>query len=152
MLRRLANAEVDCVVIGGIAMVLHGSARLTRDLDIAFAPDEANLETLGQALLEMDARLRDVEAELPFLPDARTLKRVQLLPLATSEGWLDVHRTVAGVSYRSLRRNAERMEIDDFSVLVASQDDLIRMKRAAGRNVDLGDLDELEVMKRLRRG
>jgi predicted nucleotidyltransferase len=149
MLRRLAVARVDFVVIGGIAMVLHGSARNTRDLDIVFAPRKANLKRLGEALVGLDARLRDVDIPLPFVPDERTLRNVQLLTLDTAQGWLDVHRRVAGVDdYPGLRRRADRMTLDDFSVLVASHDDLIKMKRAAGRDVDRGDLNELAVMKR----
>jgi predicted nucleotidyltransferase len=153
MLRRLTAAKVDFVVIGGIALVLHGSARLTRDLDIVFGPGNANLKRLGEVLVELQAKLRDVDTPLPFVPDAPTLKLVELLTLETSQGWLDVHRTVPGVAgYRDLRRDAERMEIDDFEVLVASHDDLIAMKRAAGRDRDVADLAELETMKRLRRG
>src|SRR4029453_7441662 len=108
MLRRLAAGRVDFVVIGGIAMVLHGSARITRDLDIVFGSSAANLRRLGQVLVDLEARLRDVDTGLPFVADARALKNVQLLTLATSEGWLDVHRTVEGVKgYADLRRNAE---------------------------------------------
>lgn len=153
MLRRLTVAEVDFVVIGGIAMVLHGSARITRDLDIVFEAGDANLQRLGQALIDLDARLREVDVDVPFVPDERALKRVHLLTLATSEGWLDVHRAVAGAQdYASLRRNADRMRVDDFTLLVASHDDLIRMKEAAGRDVDRADLKELEAMKRFTSG
>lgn len=149
MLRRLSAAKVDFVVIGGIAMVLHGSPRMTRDLDIVFAAGTANLRKLGEVLLELDAKLRDVDTPLPFVPDTRALRNVELLTLSTSEGWLDVHRTVGGIrDYAGLRKNADRMSIEDFTVLVASHDDLIRMKRAAGRDVDRGDLNELAVMKR----
>jgi hypothetical protein len=151
LLRRLVAGGVDFVVIGAIAVVLHGSARLTRDLDIVFAPDNGNLEALGRVLVALDARLRDVEEEVPFVPDAGTLRGVQLLTLATSAGWLDVHRRVDGAPpYANLRRNAERMDLGDFFVLVASPDDLIAMKRAAGRDRDLADIAEIEAIKRLR--
>jgi hypothetical protein len=152
MLRRLTKAGVDFVVIGGIAMLLHGSARLTRDLDILFAADEGNLEALGGALMGLEARLREITDDVAFVPDAGTLRNVQLLTLNTTEGWLDVHREVDGAPrYDVLRRNAERMDLGDFSVLVASPDDMIAMKLAAGRPVDLVDVEELEAIKRLRR-
>src|SRR5215216_2454166 len=79
LIERLAEARVDYVVIGGIALVLHGSARLTRDLDIVFAPDEANLRTLGRVLVDLNAKLRGVDEDVPFVPDERTLGNVQLL-------------------------------------------------------------------------
>ena len=151
LLRRLTSGGVDFVVIGAIAVVLHGSARLTRDLDIVFAPDRGNLEALGRVLTSLEAQLRDVGQQIPFVPDAKTLDGVSLLTLETSAGWLDVHREVAGVpAYGGLRRRAERMDLGDFHVLVASLDDLIAMKRAAGRDQDLVDVAELEAIKRLR--
>jgi hypothetical protein len=152
MLRRLTEAGVDFVVIGGIAMLLHGSSRLTRDLDIVFAADAGNLEALGGVLVGLDARLREIPDDVAFVPDAGTLRNVQLLTLDTTAGWLDVHRQVEGAPrYDVLRRHAERMDLDGFSVLVASPDDMIAMKLAARRPVDLIDVDELQAIKRLRR-
>lgn len=151
LLRRLTAAGVDFVVIGGIAAILHGSARVTRDLDIVFALDNANLEALGRVLIESEARLRGVDDDVPFVPDARTLKRVQLLTLETNAGWFDVHRRPEGAPpYEGLRRNADRMDVGGFSILVASVDDLLAMKRAAGRTQDLLDIETLVAIKRLR--
>jgi hypothetical protein len=151
LLRRLSEAEVDFVVIGGIAVVLHGSARLTRDLDIVFSPDEANLAALGQVLVDLNAKLRGVEEHVPFVPDGRTLANVQLLTLTTDAGWLDIHRRPDGAPpYSTLKRRAETKDLDGFSVRVASPDDLLAMKRAAGRAQDLVDVEELEAIKRLR--
>ncbi len=152
MLRALTAAGVDFVVIGGIALVLSGSARLTRDLDIVFASDAGNLQALGRVLVGLEAKLREIDDEVPFVPDDRTLGNVQLLTLTTPAGWLDVHRSVTGMpSYDALRRHAERISLGDFSVLVASPDDMIAMKRAAGRPQDLADIAEWETIKRLRR-
>jgi predicted nucleotidyltransferase len=152
LLRRLTAAGVDFVVIGGIAVMLSGYGRATRDLDIAVATDTANLGALGEVLVGLEARLRGVEGDVPFVPDARTLAGIELLTLDTSKGWLDVHRSVAGVrSYDALRRRAERVKLDGISVLIASVDDLIAMKRAAGRSQDPIDIAALEVIKRERR-
>ena len=152
ILRRLTAAGVDFVLIGGLAVMLHGYPRITRDVDIAFAPDRTNLETLGHALIDLDAQLRGADGDLPFVPDADTLDRVNLLTLEVSGGWLDVHKTVDGApAYATLRRHAERIKLDGLSVLVASIDDLISMKRAAARPIDMTDLEALEAIKRLRR-
>lgn len=151
MLRCLSEHGVDFVVIGGMALVLSGSARLTRDLDVVFASDPANLEALGEALVSLDARLREVGDELPFVPDGRTLANIQLLTLTTSSGWLDVHREVDGMpAYESMRSRAERMSLGEFSIRVAHPEDMISMKRAAGRPQDLADIAEWEAINRLR--
>ena len=151
MLRPLTAAGVDFVVIGGIAMVLHGSARLTRDLDIVFASDPTNLENLGDVLTRLGATLRGVDDDLPFTVDGSMLDGIQLLTLETSRGWLDVHRAAAGAPpYAALRRRAERVNLGDFTVLVASLDDLAAMKAASGRPQDLADLEEIEMIRHLR--
>lgn len=142
---------VDFVVIGGVAAVLHGSARITRDLDICFARDEANLTVLGRALVELEARLRRVADDVPFVPDGAALKRVQTLTMETVAGHFDILASPDGAPpYERLRRNAERYDLGAFAVLVASIDDLIAMKRAAGRDKDLADVGELQAIARLR--
>jgi hypothetical protein len=152
LLRRLTERGVDFVVIGGIAAVLHGSPRNTFDLDICFATDAGNLTALGSVLVDVRARLRGVEDDVPFIPDAATLRRMQLLTLATDLGDFDVMSRLDGSPpYETLRRNADRYDVGGFYVLVASVTDLIAMKRASGQPKDLGDIAELETILRLRR-
>jgi predicted nucleotidyltransferase len=147
----LTARGVDFVVIGGIAAVLHGSARVTQDLDVCFATDDANLDALGKVLVELNARLRGVPDDVPFDPDRETLRRVEVLTLATTAGDFDVLARPDGApTYRRLRDNADRYDLGAFAVLVASVDDLIAMKRAAGRTKDLADIDELATIARLR--
>jgi predicted nucleotidyltransferase len=151
LLRRLAAHGVDFVVVGGIAMVGHGSARNTRDLDICYATDPANLEALGATLVELAARLRGVADDVPFAPDARTLRRTSMLTLDTSDGWIDLLVSPPGApAYKELRARADRVTLDGVAVLIASLDDLEAMKRAADRPVDRIDLEEIEVIRRLR--
>ena len=152
-LRALTDSEVDFVVLGGIAAILHGSAALTTDLDIAFASDPANLERLGAVLVGLDAQLRDVEEDLPFVPDAATLRHIELLTLTTSAGPLDLLRAPSGApAYAVLRRRADIYDLGGFEVHVAAIEDLIAMKHTAGRAKDLAAIEELEVILRLRSG
>lgn len=151
ILKVLTASGVDFVVIGGIAAVLHGSAQSTFDLDICYATDRGNLDALGEVLVDLGARLKGIDDGVPFVPDADTLRRVELLTMVTVKGELDILARPAGSpGYEALRRNAERVDLDGFFVLVASVDDLIAMKRAAGRPKDLAAVEELEAIKRLR--
>jgi predicted nucleotidyltransferase len=151
ILRRLTARGVDFVVIGGIAAVLHGSAQATYDLDICYATDAGNLTALGELLIELGARLKGVDDSIPFVPDSSTLRRVELLTMLTDEGELDIlARPRGSPCYEALRRNADRFDLGEFSVLVASIDDLIAMKQALGRHKDLAAVEELENIKRLR--
>ena len=151
ILRRLTARGVDFVVIGGIAAVLHGAAQATYDLDICYATDAVNLGAIGDVLMGLGARLKGVEESVPFTPDATTLRRIELLTMVTHEGELDILSRPAGsLGYETLRRHADRFDLDGFTVLVASIDDLIVMKAAAGRQKDLAAIEELEASKRLR--
>jgi predicted nucleotidyltransferase len=152
LLRRLVAHGVDFVVVGAIALIGHGSTRNTRDLDICYATDPANLEALGAAMVELGARLRGIPDEAPFAPDAQTLRRTSILTLETSDGWIDLLVSPSGApAYAELRKRAERVAIDGMAILIASLDDLEAMKRAAGRPQDLIDLEEIEVIRRLRK-
>jgi hypothetical protein len=71
LLARLAHAEVDFVVVGGVAVAVQGYARSTKDLDITYATDHDNLRRLGAVLLAVHARLRGVAEDVPFVPDER---------------------------------------------------------------------------------
>jgi hypothetical protein len=142
LLQRLVATDVDFVVVGGLAAVVHGSAAITRDLDITYAADAANLDRLGEALVALKARLRGVTDDVPFVPDGRTLKRTRILTLDTPDGWIDLLAQPSG---------SPRYELAGVIVRVAALDDLIAMKKVAGRPKDLVAVEELEAIQRLRR-
>jgi hypothetical protein len=151
-LAHLTAYGVDFVVVGGIAATLYGSDRDTFDLDICPSTDAANLEVLGRALVDVEARLRGVEEDVPFVPDGQTLARVQSLTLDTSFGPLDVLIRPDGCPpFRRLRARAEKLDLGQVAVLVASIDDLLEMKRASSRDKDKLDAETLEAIKRLTR-
>ena len=77
-------------MIGGVAAILHGSERNTFDLDICPGQDRANLDVLGKALIEIDARLRGIDEDVPFVPDGNSLSGIELLTTETTLGPLDI--------------------------------------------------------------
>jgi hypothetical protein len=151
-LRVLTAHGVRFVLIGGFAAVIRGSPVITGDIDICYARDKENLEHLAEALRELQATLRGAPPDLPFLLDARTLKNGDHFTFATRVGPMDCLGTPAGTAgFRDVDADATDEDLDGLTVRVASLDDLIRMKRSAGRPKDrialewLGNLrEELE--------
>jgi hypothetical protein len=148
MLRRLVDAGVRFVLIGGVAGNYVGSAMATYDLDICYARDSPNLLALATVLRDLDATLRGAPADLPFRLDARTLSNGDSVTFTTVYGDLDILGTPSGTDgYDDLIVAASAYDIDGTRVLVASIDDLMRMKRAAGRVKDLVHLEHLAALR-----
>lgn len=152
LLAHLTAGGADFVVIGGIALTVHGSDRNTFDLDICPSQHPDNLDVLGKALIALDARLRGIEEDGPFVADGRSLAGIEILCLDTSLGPLDVLSRPSGCPpYNQLRRRAKRVDIGPAAVMIASVDDLLEMKRTATREKDKLDVEALEAIKRLER-
>ncbi|HLG00234.1 MAG TPA: hypothetical protein VI916_07175 [Acidimicrobiia bacterium] len=140
--------QVAFVVIGGVAAGLLGSPMVTFDIDICYARDPENLERLAAALQELHATLRGVDDDVPFLLDAETLRAGDCFTFSTDVGPLDILGTPAGSrGYEDLIAGAVEMDVGGFTIMVTSIDDLIRMKRAAGRPKDLLAIEELEALR-----
>ena len=147
-LQTLDRHRVRFVVIGAFAARLLGSPTVTRDVDICYARDRANLEALAAALQELRAHLRGVDPDVPFRLDARSLAAGDAFTFTTDAGDLDVMATPAGTNgYEELSRTADEMNLGDLRVRVASIDSLIRMKRAAGRPKDLIEVEVLAALR-----
>jgi hypothetical protein len=157
LLRVLSERRVELVVIGGLAVALHGYVRATKDIDIVPEPSRENLTRLWKALGEIDATPTELEEfrteELPvaFSLDA-LIEGGGNWALYTRLGRIDVMQCVKGLdSYAELRAGAER--VDEPSVghplWVAGLDDLISMKEAAGRDIDRIDITALRMAQRL---
>lgn len=136
-------------MIGGVAARLHGSNVITSDLDICYARDDANLERLARVLAELRARLRGAPEDVRFLLDAKTLRVGDHFTFDTDMGALDVLGTPAGMlgGYEELERGALEIDLDGATIKVASIDDLVRMKRSAGRSKDLLMVEELGALR-----
>lgn len=148
LLRLLNRHRVRYVVIGGLAAILHGSPSVTRDTDICHARDAENLVRLADALREVNARLRGAPAGLPFRLDTKTLANGDSFTFTTDVGSLDILATPAGTNgYDDLVRTSESVSAFGEEFAVASLDDLIRMKRAAGRPKDRIELEILGALR-----
>jgi predicted nucleotidyltransferase len=150
----LADHGVDFVVIGGVAVIGHGSTRTTRDVDFVASTDPDNLARLEAALRELGAELWGVDAHLVGIDlDARTLAEGGNFTLVTRAGGLDFFNEVpGGAPYEQVRERSVLVDLGDgLQIRVAGIDDLIAMKRAAGRPRDLQDIATLTHIERERR-
>lgn len=147
----LCDARVDFVVIEGIALVLRGSPRITRDLDICYLRDPDNLERLAHALEPFKPRLRGAPQDLPFTLDAATLKSGLNFTLTSASGDIDLLGEITGVGgFPDARRLSSVMSVYTRNVDVLDLDGLERAKRAAGRIKDVADLAEILELRRIR--
>jgi hypothetical protein len=148
-LQVLLRHDVRFVVIGGVAARLWGSPTMTNDVDICYDRDPANLERLAAALVDLHARLRGVDDEVPFLLDALTLAKGQNFTFTTSLGPLDILGLPAGIKdFNELAVNAATFDLGDGVVVpVCDLDDLICMKRSAGRPKDRIELEILSAVR-----
>jgi hypothetical protein len=147
-LETLVRNRVRFVIIGGFAGRLWGSTTVTNDLDVCYARDRKNLVALANALRELGATLRGAPQGLPFQPDAKALALGDSFTFATTAGNLDCLATPSGSQgFQDLVAGAAEMQIGSTKVLVAAVEDLIRLKKAAGRPKDRIELEILSALK-----
>ncbi len=151
ILEAMSDANVRCVLIGGLAMSVHGSSHVTQDIDFGYSRDRANLAALVSALSAVHPRARGLPPGLPFIWDERTLRAMTNMTLDTDASAVDLLADISGVeSFEALWDRSIETEIYDIKVRVASLEDLIAMKRAANRPKDQSHLLELLALKKMR--
>jgi hypothetical protein len=139
----LAEHEVDYVIVGGLAVQTHGHVRTTVDIDIYPRPTPTNLARLADALNALEAEILNPQGDGVRI-DARTLPRATLWQFATKHGAIDVlHDAPGAPPYEQLRARALEITLGRVELAVAGLDDLISMKRASARPVDIEDLAAL---------
>jgi predicted nucleotidyltransferase len=137
-------AGVRFVVIGGVAMALHGSAHLTVDIDFCYARTKENFQAVAAAIAPYTPTLRGAPDDLPFIWDAQTVRSGLNFTLKTRLCDIDLLGEVSGIeSFEQLWGQSVIMEVEGVKVHVASIDDLLAMKVAAGRIKD--QIHEIEI-------
>ena len=153
---KLQQFEVQYLLIGGLAVSLHGVERATMDIDITVAMQPSNLDRLIACAESLNLK--------PVLPIAlSSLKNLELLKQWHQEKNLLAFalRTeeLAGVTldillfppidFDNMQQRMTKFDIANVKVNVACIDDLIALKQSAGRAIDLSDIEHLNKLKRL---
>lgn len=157
ILTALANHGIRFVLIGGLAAVAHGYPGITFDVDITPSTDRADLARLAAALKDLDAKLRVPGQEYPidFPLDEHAFDRFTSMTFRTRYGDLDVvfrpDAPDGAYDFERLASAAEERQAFGVTLLVASLDDIIASKSAAGRPKDLTALPLLHRLRERRR-
>jgi len=152
LLELLIQHDVKFVVVGGIAAIIHGSAQATYDLDVVYARDKSNLQRIVDALAPYEPYLRGAPAGLPFRFDLRTLRNGLNFTLTTTLGDIDLIGEITGAGfYDSLVSLSDEIDVMGSKCLCVRLEQLIHLKKAAGRPKDLQALAELRSIAEERR-
>lgn len=144
----LASADVDFVMVGGLAIRSHGGNYITEDLDICYSRTRENLKKLADVLGPLKPRPRNFGADLPFVFDWTTLQQGTNFTFETTLGDIDLLGEVKGVGgYDDLLPHSLSVDLDGASAHILSIPALIVAKKAAGRPKDEAGLNVLYALQ-----
>ncbi len=144
----LAEAEVEFVIVGGLALRSHGSAYITQDIDICYARTRKNLKKISTALRPLNPRPRGFPDDLPFVWDWSTLQNGTNFTFKTSLCDIDLLGEVAGIGdFKDVLAQSVVVDLEGIPVRVLSIDGLIKAKETAGRPKDQAGLEELYALR-----
>lgn len=149
--RKFNDKGFDYVVIGGVALVMHGVVRLTADLDLMVYLDRDNLRKLLDTMAELGYRPRIPEPPEALLDPVRRKywqeeKNMEVFSFYSPDqplALLDI-MIYEPIAYQRIKSNAVVMTVGTSQVPVASIDDMIELKKMSGRPQDLEDIKALE--------
>jgi predicted nucleotidyltransferase len=153
VLAALAGAEVRFVVVGGVAVVLHGHPRLTADLDLVIDLEVGPAGRAMQVLTELGLVPRlPVPASAFADPATRDRwvaeRNLMVFTLTEPGGMLEVDLFAQSpLPFEALWSQAVTVPVGKTEVRIAALDDLIAMKRKSGRPQDLADITALEARR-----
>lgn len=146
LLRRLSEAGVEFVLIGGLAVNAWGVVRGTKDVDIVVSPNPENLRRIAEMAVAIRGHIQTGESFLSSPPSITAqLASGERVAIETELGRLDVVQGLDGVpAYEELHARATGAEVLGVTVAVCSVEDLKAMKQVAGRTRDRADLEDLD--------
>ena len=152
LIERLCDAQVDFVIVGGFAGVLHGSSLVTRDLDVCAVLNAENVARLRDALRDLRPTHRMTPQRLSFLETPDPGVGMKNLYLETELGPVDLLGSILGLGdFERVRAASIEVELFGRRCRVISIEDLIQAKEALGRDKDLIAAKELRAILEKRR-
>ena len=147
LLSVLVRHGVQFIIVGGAAATVHGSARLTQDLDIVYHRTDENLERLIRSLAPYQPYLRGAPPNLPFKWNKETVQAGLNFTLITSLGAIDLLGEITGGgTYENLLPDSVQIQVFGIECMCLSLKRLIEVKKATGRVRDFEAIAELEAI------
>jgi hypothetical protein len=141
MIVRLAQGQVEFVVVGGVSAILQGAEFTTTDLDICYRRTPENIARLARALAPLQPRLRGLPPDLPFVFDERALQLGSNFTLSVGTESLDLLGVMSAIGgYEQIIGDAQDVLVGSYPVKLLSLSHLIATKEAAGRPKDFAVL------------
>ena len=139
LLRVFEEHKVRYMVIGGYAVGIHAEPRYTKDLDILIEPSLLNAKRVLKALTEFGAPTENLNVEELSKPGL--LYVFGIPPLR-----VDIMNRAKGADAARMIKRSKKIKIKNTVLKVASLEDLIALKKAAGRAQDKADLEKLQAV------
>lgn len=139
LLARLAESGVRFILVGGLAVALHGYVRLTEDVDILLDSSEENLSRFLACLADFGEGFARELSIADFTDEEGAIRIVE----ETEHSQLDAFTRMAGLRYADLAADALPHRLASHTFLYASKAALIRLKLASVREKDRIDVSAL---------
>lgn len=152
----LNRAKVRYLVVGGVAVNLHGYRRFTGDIDILLLLEEKNLERMDIVMKKLNYHER-LPVTIRSLSDHVQVKKwlkennmtaYSFMPMKEDMMIIDI-LTEKSLKFENFEKRKILKKINKINIPVVSVNDLIKMKKEAGRDDDLKDLKFLEYLRDL---
>jgi hypothetical protein len=144
---------VEFITVGGYATMLHGSALMTQDVDVACRMTRENLLRLEAALKNLHPVHRQTPQKIPLDFTQQSPEGWKNIYLRTDWGQLDCLGEIKGIGdFDAVLAHSEEMDLGDgLLIQILTLDALIEAKKAVGRPRDIHAVHELEAIRELRR-
>ena len=143
LFRTLNAFRIKYLVVGAHAVIFHTEPRYTKDIDVWIAPQVNDAERVYQALKAFGAPLRGLKADA--FKDQSLIYQMGIEPVR-----VDIITRIESVSFREAWKDRRRTLYGKTPIHVIGLNDLIRVKRKAGRPQDLLDLAKLTARRKRR--
>ncbi len=137
-IKALHQHDVDYILVGGYAVILHGYERVTADMDIWVRCNEDNYKKIQKAFFVFGMPVFDMTLNNFLDSEKWDVFRFGRKPVA-----IDIMTKVKGLTFEEAFQSTTLVDVDDIQVRLIQYEHLLAAKKQAGRAKDINDLENL---------